>query len=95
MIRKVLPISKPFSFPMGISVFSQSAASTELFLPPPLLQSFALVTYWEVVPSGFEPFPDWRPVRLPTIHIKAPAMSSCSQGFGVDLAAAFTKMGSP
>ena len=78
MIRKVLPISKPFAFPTRIPVFSQSAASTELvldFLPPPLLQSFALVTYWEVVPNGFEPFPDWWPRRLPTTHIKAPAMS--------------------
>ena len=96
MIRKVLPTSKPFAFPTRIPVFSQSAASTELvldFLPPPLLQSFALVTYWEVVPTGFEPFPNWRPLRLPTIRIKAPTMSCCSQGFGVVLAAGLSTYG--
>ena len=96
MIRKVFPISKPFAFPTRTSVFSQGAASTELvldFLPPPLLQSFAVVTYWEVVLNGVEPFPDWRPRRLPTIHIKAPTMSSCSQGFDVDLAAQNVRIG--
>ena len=79
-------------------MFSQSAASTELVLgliPPPLLPCFAPVTYWEVVPNGVELFPDWRPLRLPTIHVKAPTMPSCSQCFRVVFPAQNVRKGGP
>ena len=56
----------PYSYILGRSFVAANPPDCDLFS--------ALVTYWEVVPDGFEPFPDWRPLRLPTIHIKAPTM---------------------